>query len=254
MIIAEKVSLKVGGKPILDEVSVQIPFAKVTAILGPNGAGKSTLLKCLTGVKRFDSGKITLNGQVIESYSLESLSRLRAVLSQSTPVDFPFTALEIVKMGRNPYSNESSPSQDDEIALKALKIVDALAMKNRIFPTLSGGEQQRVQLARVIAQLWGTERAYLFLDEPTSALDLKHQHQVLKFVVELATNRDMTIIIVLHDLNLALRYADHVVLLKDGRLFTSGETDKVLTAKNIESVFEVSIDSIFYQKGISLCD
>lgn len=252
MIIAEKVSLKVGGKAILDDVSVQIPFAKVTAILGPNGAGKSTLLKCLTGVKPFDSGEININARPIESYSLESLSRLRAVLSQATPVDFPFTALEIVKMGRNPYGNDSSPAQDDEIALKALGIVDALSMKDRVFPTLSGGEQQRVQLARVVAQLWDVKSAYLFLDEPTSALDLKHQHQVLKFVAELAANKNMAIIIVLHDLNLALRYADHIVLLKDGKLFASGETDQVLTAQNIESVFEVSIDAIFYKKALQL--
>jgi iron complex transport system ATP-binding protein len=250
MIIAEKVSLKVGLKSILDDVSVQIPFAKVTAILGPNGAGKSTLLKCLTGAKQCDSGKININGQAIDSYSLESLSRLRAVLSQATPVDFPFTALEIVRMGRNPHDNDSSAGPDDDIAHKALEIVDALAMKDRVFPTLSGGEQQRIQLARVVAQLWGEKSVYLFLDEPTSALDLKHQHQVLKFVAALAENRNMAIIIVLHDLNLALRYADQVVLLKDGKLFASGDTSEVLTAKNIESVFDVSVDSIFYGGGI----
>lgn len=250
MIIAEKVTFNVNGKSILNDVSVQIPFAKVTAILGPNGAGKSTLLKCLTGLKQCDSGKISFNGAALNSYSLESLSRLRAVLSQSTPVDFPFTAFEIVKMGRNPYGNDNSAQQDDDIVNKALASLDALAMKDRIFPSLSGGEQQRVQLARVVAQLWEQQSAYLFLDEPTSALDLKHQHQVLNLVTELAANRNMAIIIVLHDLNLALRYADQVLLLKDGKLFASGDTRNVLTAKNIESVFEVPIDAVFYDKGI----
>lgn len=252
MIIAKNVSLSVSNKLILDNISVQIPAAKITAILGPNGAGKSTLLKCLTGGKQYDSGNISLNGKAIDGYSLESLSRLRAVLSQGPSVDFSFTALEIVKMGRNPYINQSSPEEDDDIAYQTLEMVDALALTERIFPTLSGGEKQRVQLARVVAQLWGVKDAYLFLDEPTSALDLKHQHQVLKFVKGLAKNSGMTIIIVLHDLNLALRYADHIVLLKEGRLFASDETDKVLTAQNIESVFDVSMDTIFYDKGIQI--
>jgi len=250
MIVAEKVYVKVGEKLILEDVSIQLANGEVTAIMGPNGAGKSTLLKCLTGVSPFDSGAISINGVPLGAYSLEDLSRMRAVLSQSTPVEFPFTALEIVTMGRTPFAEISSPLQDDDIACQALNCLDSLAIKDRIFPTLSGGEQQRVQLARVIAQLWGEKRGYLFLDEPTSALDLKHQHQVLKLVRNLAENKNIGIIIVMHDLNLALRYADNVVLLKNGRLFASGDKCKVLTTKNIEEVFEVSVDSIFYKKSL----
>jgi iron complex transport system ATP-binding protein len=246
---AEKLSLKIVDESILEDVSVEIPLAKVTAILGPNGAGKSTLLKCLTGFRKVDTGKVNINGMSIDNYSLESLSRLRAVMSQSTSIDFPFTTLEVVKMGRNPYASESTPRQDDEIAYKALESVDGLSLKDRIFPTLSGGEQQRIQLARVVAQLWGEKNGYLFFDEPTSALDLKHQHQILTLICGLAREKNMAITIVLHDLNLALRYADRVFLMKSGRLFASGETHDVLTSKNIETVFEVSIDSIFHGKS-----
>lgn len=249
MITAKQLSLMVGGSFILENVSVQIPAAKVTAIMGPNGAGKSTLLKCLTGASHYDAGQISMNGKPLDSYSLGALSRLRAVLSQSATIDFPFSAFDVVKMGRNPYSYISSPSQDEEIAFQALQSVDCLALKDRVFPTLSGGEQQRIQLARVVAQLWETNNTYLFLDEPTSALDLKHQHQVLTFVSKLAATNNIGVCIVMHDLNLAMRYADQVLLIQEGRVFASGETNEVLTSNNIENVFEVSVDSIFYDKS-----
>lgn len=249
MILAEHLFVQAEEKLILDNVSMQVPLAKVTAIMGPNGAGKSTLLKCLTGASKFNHGNVSLNGKPLHSYSLTALSRSRAVLSQSSVVDFPFSAFDIVKMGRNPHSGMSSPSLDDEIACQALKVVGCFALKNRVFPTLSGGEQQRIQLARVIAQLWETNSTYLFLDEPTSALDLKHQHHILKFVSDLAVNRGIGVCIVMHDLNLAMRYSDQLLLIKEGKLFASGETNAVLTAENIESVFEVSVDSIFYEKS-----
>lgn len=252
MIVAEGVSLKVKNKMLLQAVSVQIPFANVTAILGPNGAGKSTLLKCLTGILSFDSGLVKLDGQAIDSYSLSELAQRRAVLSQSVAIDFPFTAFEVVMMGRAPHTTKRSLKQDDEITEQALAMVDALAMRDRDYTTLSGGEQQRVQLARVIAQLWGEQNKYLFLDEPTSALDLKHQHQVLKLVRNLAVNKGMAITLVLHDLNLALRYADNVLLMKEGKLVASGNTREVLSHDNIEAVFEVPMASIFYDKGMLL--
>ncbi len=249
MIEADNLYLKVGKQLILENVSIRVPIAKVTSIMGPNGAGKSTLLKCLTGASPYQQGKVNLNGKSLNQYSLESLSRLRAVLSQSTTIDFPFSAFDIVKMGRNPYHDKSTMNQDDEVVYQALKHVDCLALKDRVFPTLSGGEQQRIQLARVIAQLWETNNTYLFLDEPTSALDLKHQHQVLQLVRELAVRRQIGVCIVMHDLHLAMRYSDQVILMKEGRLFASGDTNEVLTSRNIEHVFEVSVGSIFYQQS-----
>ncbi len=250
MIVAKNLCVKIGERLLLDNVSTQIPVAKVTAILGQNGAGKSTLLKCLTGAMQFQVGSISINNQSIQAYSLAALSKTRAVLSQSTAIDFPFTAFEIVKMGRNPYSNNTTSGRDDEIALRALQSLDCLALKNRVFPTLSGGEQQRVQLARVIAQLWDTENTYLFLDEPTSALDLKHQHQVLSLMRKLAISNNIAVCMVMHDLNLALRYADQVLLMKAGRLEAAGKTNEVLTSNNIERVFDISLDAILFNKWL----
>lgn len=245
MIAAENIDYKIGNNIILDAVSAQIENGKITAIIGPNGAGKSTLLKCLTGAYRPNAGVIRLDDKPLTHYSLDILSRKRAVLSQSNPINFPFTTLEIVMMGRNPYVKNNAIANDMEVALAALESVDAFHLKERIFPTLSGGEQQRVQLARVLAQLWEQENAYLFLDEPTSALDLKHQHQFLSLVSHLAQKRQFAVCIILHDLSLAMRYTDHVVLLKNGKLFADGMPLEVIHAKNIENVFEVPADFVF---------
>ncbi len=250
MILAKDLCVKVRERLLLNDVSAQIPVAKITAILGQNGAGKSTLLKCLTGAIQFQVGSVSINNQSIHAYSLAELSKTRAVLSQSTAIDFPFTAFEIVKMGRNPYSHSNSAAQDDNIAYLALEALDCLPLKNRVFPTLSGGEQQRVQLARVIAQLWDTENTYLFLDEPTSALDLKHQHQVLTLISNLAKRKNIGVCMVMHDLNLALRYADQVLLMKAGQLIAAGQTKEVLTSHNIERVFDISLDAILFNRRL----
>lgn len=242
MITADAIHVNIDGKQILDDISLQIPFSKVTAILGPNGAGKSTLLKCLAGFEPVDSGQIKLDNRELDDFSTQELAIIRTVLSQSVSVDFPFTAIEIVKMGRTPFN---SAARDDEIAFHALDAVNATQMRDRVFPTLSGGEQQRIQLARVIAQLWDQQHGYLFLDEPTSALDLKYQHQTIQLLKQLAEQRKMAIIIVMHDLNLAMRYADQVLLMKEGKLFDVGETSQVLSADNIETVFEIPAEAVF---------
>ena len=240
MIEAENISYKVGDKGILRDVSVRISGGEVTAVLGPNGAGKSTLIGCLTGSHRPQQGIVRMAGEPMEAYSLQELSRRRAVLSQSNPINFPFTALEVVSLGRSPYINDGSVGGDGEIAREALEAVDAGHLQDRIFPTLSGGEQQRVHFARALAQLWECEGGHLFLDEPTASLDLKHQHQLLKLVRDLARSRGFGVCVIMHDLNLAMRYALRAVLLKDGGVFAAGEVRETLTPGNIQSVFDVS--------------
>ena len=245
MIKSNKLSIKIGEKSILKAVSTRIEKGRVTAILGPNGSGKSTLLKCLTGSLKPTSGTVTFDGKPLDSYSLNELSLRRAVLSQSTSVHFPFTALDIAMMGRNPYASSCSAETNHVVVLQALECLDALHLKERIFPTLSGGEQQRVQLARALAQLWDKEDAFLFLDEPTSALDLKHQHQLLRCVSELAEKKHFGVCFVVHDLTLALRYATHVIVLKNGKRFAEGSSEAVLNKDTIENVFEVPEEFAF---------
>lgn len=239
MIEAKNISYSVGSAKILDGVDATIKLGNITAILGPNGAGKTTLMKCLAVSCQPDSGVINLEGSSISDYSLKALAKKRAVLSQSNPISFPFTAFEIVMMGRNPYVIGENYVEDVNIVREVLESVDAWHLKDRIFPTLSGGEQQRVHLARVLAQLWGQENAYLFLDEPTSAVDLKHQHQIFDLASKMAKERNLAICVIMHDLNLVLRYADYAILMREGRIHASGRIRDVLTVENVMGVFEV---------------
>lgn len=245
MIAIDNISLTIDSRLILDQVSADIPSGKVTVILGPNGAGKSTLLKCLAGAINTYDGAISINGKPLNAYTLSELSRKRAVLSQSIPVSFPFTVEEVVKMGRAPYVKDSLSVNSNNVTYQVLSCIDGLHLMNRTFPALSGGEQQRIQFARVLAQIWGASNTYLFLDEPTSALDLKHQHQMLNIVKTLANENQVSVCIVMHDIHLAMRYADHVLLMQNGKLFASGDAKSVLSRSNIETVFEVSASLVF---------
>jgi heme transport system ATP-binding protein len=239
MIEVEQLNYRVNTAQVLNDINLKITSAKVTTILGPNGAGKTSLLKCLSGTIKNYSGSIKYNSKDIHDYTLSELSTVRAVLSQSNPVNFPFNVMEIVMMGRNPHIHNSNSKYNREIAVEALNQVDAYHLKERIFPTLSGGEQQRVQLARVLSQIWEQDNACLLLDEPTSALDLKHQHQILQLVNKLTKEKSMSVICILHDLNLATYYADEAVLMLDGKLFDNGETNATLTESNLEQVYQL---------------
>ena len=239
MMAARNVHVRVGGKSILTDVSVSVRPGEVSTLLGPNGAGKSTLLRCLSGVVRPDRGDVVLDGRPLADYSLTGLARRRAVLSQSNPVNFPFTAYEIVMMGRNPYFSRHCGANDRRIVGQVLRRVDADSLKDRVFQELSGGEQQRVQVARVLAQVWETERPYLFMDEPTVALDLKHQHQTLQLVRVLAEEKGWAVIIVIHDLHLAKRYGDNAVFMKHGRIYDHGAVFTILNPENVAEVFEI---------------
>ena len=228
-----------GNTRILHGISTTLSNGSVTVVLGQNGAGKSTLFKCLSRHITPHCGHITLCGKPLDSYSLVDLARRRAVLSQTNPVNFPFNAEEIVAMGRSPHASISGHSHSS-IVSQALELVDAGHLKQRIVPTLSGGEQQRIQLARVLAQLWDQNNAYLFLDEPTAALDLKHQHLILQCLSTLAHKHGFMVCIIMHDLHLAAQYADCIILLKQGQLLACGEALSVLTTTNLQTTFDIS--------------
>lgn len=239
MIRATDIEVTFGAQAVLRGITAQIEHGKITAVLGPNGAGKSVLLRCLAGSYKPDYGTIELEQKPLADYSLRELATMRAVLSQSNPIHFPFKVREIVMMGRNPYSDTSSSSNDNTACSEALEYIDAQHLQERSFPDLSGGEQQRVHLARVLAQLWRQRDAYLLLDEPTSALDLKHQHQLFSVLKELAEQQNFAVCVVLHDIHLAKRYTDRVILLTDGALFEAGDTKTVLNDNAIKRVFGI---------------
>ncbi|MDF7799565.1 heme ABC transporter ATP-binding protein [Pontiellaceae bacterium B1224] len=241
MIEASDLEFSVRNKSILKPTSLTLLGAGITAILGPNGAAKSTLLKCLSGAHQPTGGTVQFDQKNLSDYSAKALAQRRAVLSQSTEIAFPFKVHEVVIMGRNPHLVGRESEEDHRIVEQALQSVDALDLVDREFSTLSGGEKQRVQLARVFAQVWERPESFVLLDEPTSALDLRHQSQILGYVRQQVERFKMTVLCILHDINLAAMYADRIILMKNGAIQYQGSREEVLTTERLEEVFETRI-------------
>ena len=243
MITAKNVSVRIGRKDILKDVSLTIRPGQTTAVIGPNGAGKTTLLRILAGELREGGGEIQFEDRLLGSWSPKALARRRAILPQVSSLSFPFMVRDVVLMGRMPFDLGSGGSEDLEIARQALDLVDLTEFEMRNYTTLSGGERQRVHFARVLTQVWeldGDRNKYLFLDEPTTSLDLLHQHSTLRTAKQWA-DQGAGVLVILHDLNLAMSYADEVVLLNEGERVAYGPTDEILVADALESVFRVKI-------------
>jgi iron complex transport system ATP-binding protein len=236
---AHNVSLRLSDAPLLADIQLEVRPGEITTVLGPNGAGKTSLLRVLVGELAPDTGTVTLNGRELGRWSSIQRARLLAVLPQHSLLDFPFTAAEVVMLGRTPH--DTGAAQDREIVAQALKSVDGDYLAERIYTQLSGGEKQRVHLARVLAQIWEASaegERYLVLDEPTSSFDLAHQQLTLDVVRSLA-GKGVGILMVIHDLNLAARCADQMLLMQCGRIVVSGGSEEVLTPANITRVFQV---------------
>jgi iron complex transport system ATP-binding protein len=236
------VTYQAGERKLMENVSLRVEPGRVHAVLGPNGAGKSTLLKLLAGDLRAASGSVTLDGRAIAEWSPFERARRRAVLPQSENLGFDFTVRQVVTLGRMP-CRQHAPLQEQALITAALQAADALQLEARLYPTLSGGERARVQLARVLAQVW--ERAdherYLLLDEPTASLDLAHQHLCLRLARQLAAE-GVGVLVILHDPNLALSYADDITLLCCGQSVAQGSPEQVLTRDHLEKVYGVKVD------------
>jgi iron complex transport system ATP-binding protein len=230
-----------GNRRLVDAATVAVAPGEVVAVLGENGAGKSTLLKLLAGEIPPHTGTVTLDGAPLARFAPAALARRRAVLPQDTRVAFGYSALEVVLLGRYPWTHGATGAADLAIARAMLARVDGAYLESRLVTTLSGGERARVQLARVLAQLEGdiAQSRFLLLDEPTASLDLAHQHLALGLAREIATRGGVGVLAVLHDLNLAAQYADRVVLLKQGRVVADGTPDAVLSAARVSSAFSV---------------
>ncbi|QHV96465.1 heme ABC transporter ATP-binding protein [Spirosoma endbachense] len=242
MLRAENLSFQIGSQYLVRDISLTVRPGEFTMVLGPNGAGKSTLLKLLTGTETPQQGKVWYGSQLLESIPLATLARQKAVLSQLLSLPFDLSVIELVMMGRYPYFDLNPTSHDKQIADECLASTGMKSFKNRAFASLSGGEKQKIHLARVLAQLYRNpddqSTKYLFLDEPISALDIHFQHQILRLVKELAM-QNMVVFVIVHDLNLAFQYADRVVLMYDGCIFRAGSPKDVLTEDAIQTVFQL---------------
>ncbi|MBN9009286.1 MAG: heme ABC transporter ATP-binding protein [Rhizobiales bacterium] len=239
MIAARSVSLTIRGRTILAPSDLALRPGTVTALVGPNGAGKSTLLKILSVEIRPGSGEVAVDGTDIRAIAPAALARLRAVLPQSGDVAFAFTVDEVVRIGLAPGIPRATAN---EIVRRALAAVDLADRAAQLSPTLSGGEQQRAHLARVLAQLWSSGRgdACLLLDEATASLDLAHQLLVLKLAQAQAAAGG-AVLAVLHDLNLAAMAADRVVVMSRGRIVADGTPAQVITREMLGAVYGVSL-------------
>jgi len=238
MILARNLTVGLSGRTIVEGVSLTARAGELTAIVGPNGSGKTTTLKAIAG-ELASKGEITLNSHDIRGLEPWQLATRRAVLPQAATIAFPFTVREIVRLGLTVGPNRHA-ERIDAITAEALAAVDLGGFAGRFYQELSGGEQQRVQLARVLSQIWEPvldgEPCFLMLDEPVSALDIRHQLTIMQLARRYC-EAGGGVIAVMHDLNLTAMFADHMVMMKAGRIERAGPPAEVMTDDAMEAVF-----------------
>jgi iron complex transport system ATP-binding protein len=262
MISVQNISFRIGQKTILHKLSFTLRAGELTVVLGQNGAGKSTLLRILSGEQKPTEGKLFLGDDNLHSLPFRVLAHKRAVLSQQYPAGLPFTCEEIVMMGRYPHFNSQPAVKDKDIVRQCMEEMQVQSFAQRSYPTLSGGEQQRVQMARVLAQLkgngeetrqsfsvplkaiqadWPGNGKVLLLDEPTASMDCLYQQLCLSKAKELS-GQGYTVLVILHDLNLAAQFADTILLLKQGKLITRGTPREVLQPSFINEAYDMEVE------------
>jgi len=247
MIQAKNITVEIDSKKLVDNVSMKIEPGKFSVILGKNGAGKSTFLKALSGDITPSAGEVLIEGNNLTSVSSSYLAKQRAVMMQELHLSFSFTVLEVVLMGRIPHTRGFETKKDYDIAINCLKKAEVQHLAERNFTTLSGGEKQRVQFARILAQLWNkielSEPCCLLLDEPLRSLDISHQHTLMNLIKDLA-NTNVAVLMILHDLNLAAQYADEVNIMKNGQSYALGSPKEVYKPDILEMAFDCPVHII----------
>lgn len=241
MLEARNIEVRVGPKCLLSGVDLAVTPGRLVAVLGPNGAGKSTLLRALSGATRVARGTVSLDGKTLADWKQRDLARRRAVLPQvSFRSSFSFSARELVLLGRAPHRGAQESLPDEAVVEEALAAADASSLAERDIATLSGGEFQRVELARVLAQIWEAKApqapGYLLLDEPTASLDLVQQDRMLSLAQRLA-RQGFGVVAIVHDLTAALERADEALLLAQGRSVAQGTIDAVMRTEPLSQAF-----------------
>ena len=239
IIKAQNICVSINDKEIVHNLSLEIPEGKVTAIIGPNGCGKSTTLKALSRILPY-KGSVTFKGNEMSALSQREFAKSLAILTQSPQAPSDLTVNDLVEMGRFPHRGflGRGGKDDKEHVEWALEQTGVTAMRNRLLNTLSGGERQRAWIAMALAQ----RPEVLLLDEPTTYLDICHQLEIMQLIGRLNRELGLTVVMVVHDLNHAIMYADHVVVVKEGKLVTSGAPREIITADLLAEVFKVKAD------------
>lgn len=242
MLSLQQVSLVCDGVTIVADLDFSLPAGSITVVLGANGAGKTSMVRMLAGEVTPSKGEMLYRERPLRSLDAMERARRLAVLPQHSSLDFPFTVEEVVAMGRIPHYTPRT--RNGEIVSELLDRMHLDALRGRIYTTLSGGERQRVQIARVLCQVWeDVGGASILFDEPTAPLDLAHQFHFLRLMQELA-GTGAGILLVMHDINLAARFADTVVLLRGGEMVARGTVESVITRENIRLAYDVDVDIV----------
>ena len=266
-LVAQDVSFVARGRYLLRDISLEVTPGEVLAVLGPNGAGKSTLLRVLVGEYRATKGTIRQSGQDITETTALALAQSRAVMPQAASMTFPFAVRDVVALGRAPFRKISTRQLDQKLVRHAIRLADIDHLADRAYPALSGGEKQRVHLARALVQVWGMDGPernmvpktghedrdrFLLLDEPTSGLDVSHQHALLGVARREAHQNKVGVLMILHDFNQVTAYADRVVVLQNGEMVAKGAVDDVMRPDLLSAVFKSPIRAIPDPEGGSV--
>ncbi|UTH13651.1 iron ABC transporter ATP-binding protein [Macrococcus equipercicus] len=246
MINIEQLSVHIGKKPILHNVTTSIKEGAITAIIGPNGAGKSTLLNAATRLIDADAGTVYLDDENIMTMKSDTVAKKLAVLKQSNHTNLKITVRELVNFGRFPYTKGRLSTADHVIVDEALEYMALTDMQDCYLDELSGGQRQRAYISMTLAQ----DTDYIFLDEPLNNLDMKHSVQMMQLLRKLVREKQKTIVIVIHDINFASCYADYIIALKDGEVLLDGRKDDVITTEALKAVYDmdINIECIFGQQ------
>lgn len=237
MIEVKEITKQYGKKIVLDGVDLQFPKGKVTSLIGSNGAGKSTLLSIISRLLSQDGGIVMVDDKNVTEYKNKMLAQRLSILKQSNHVRLKLTVRELVSFGRFPYSQDKLTDEDIEKVDKAIEYLDLKDIENAFIDELSGGQKQRAYMAMVVAQ----DTEYVLLDEPLNNLDMRHSVQTMRTLRRLADELGKTIIIVLHDINFASNYSDHIIALKDGKVRYAGATDSIINEIVLKDVFDLRI-------------
>ncbi len=226
------------GTPVLKGIDLNVAAGEVVSIVGPNGAGKSTLLKCVNRILRPTAGTVSLEGRAASAYARRELARTISYVPQQTGPTPLLSVIDMVGLGRAPHRGQAPAAHDRAIVMDAIEAVGLVPLAFRLFAELSGGERQRVLIARALAQ----EGRLMLLDEPTNALDLRHQLDAMILVRRIVRERGTSALIAIHDLGLASRFSDRLVLLSAGRVYADGEWTSVLSPAHLEGVYGVTAE------------
>lgn len=237
----DKVEFRYSSVPVLKNISLDISGPQFVSILGPNGVGKSTLIHCINKILVPRDGVVSIDGKDVKDIHIKELAKEIGYVPYSSSDTFPLTVVDTVLMGRHPHSRWKSLDNDLEIVYDTLKLMGISSLAMRPFDELSAGQHQKVMLARGLVQ----EPRILLLDEPTSNLDIKHQIEVTKILRDLSRDKNIVVIMISHDLNIAAKFADNMILMYEGRIFAVGSPSEVITEENLRTVYGVDSKVIF---------